>query len=133
MTVIDDWLTNLINKLLHITHDQWIYLNISKHHATLGSIQKTERRNLLLEIDKLLQLSPEEVPEDSQFLLEIDFSYLRYAGTTTQNYWVHAVKATVVAGKRRTFLQRRLRAASGVTCHSEAATNANSTCAVGSK
>ena len=62
---------------------------------------------MLLEIDRLTQLTPEDVPEDSKFLLEIDFSTLRYADTGTQNYWVHAVKAAVVAGSRRTFLQRR--------------------------
>eukprot|EP00956_Cyclotella_meneghiniana_P026498 scaffold57403_cov77-Cyclotella_meneghiniana.AAC.1 len=62
---------------------------------------------MLLEIDRLAQLTPEDVPEDSKFLLEIDFSTLRYTDTSTQNYWVHAVKAAVVAGSRRTFLQRR--------------------------
>eukprot|EP00956_Cyclotella_meneghiniana_P007581 scaffold10213_cov100-Cyclotella_meneghiniana.AAC.2 len=60
-----------------------------------------------LEIDRLAQLSPEDVPKDSKFLLEIDFSTLRYADSSTQNYWVHAVKAAVVAGSRRSFLQRR--------------------------
>ena len=107
LLTVDDWLTQLINKLLHITHGQWIYRNISKHHATLGMIRKTERRAMLLEIDRLAQLTPEDVPEDSKFLLEIDFSTLRYADTSTQNYWVHAVKAAVVAGSRRAFLQRR--------------------------
>eukprot|EP00956_Cyclotella_meneghiniana_P027633 scaffold62402_cov42-Cyclotella_meneghiniana.AAC.1 len=101
LLTVDDWLTNLINKLLHITHGQWIYRNISKHHATLGFIRKTERRNMLLEIDRLAQLTQEDVPEDSKFLLEIDFSSLRYADTCTQNYWVHAVKAAVVAGNMR--------------------------------
>eukprot|EP00956_Cyclotella_meneghiniana_P022163 scaffold41439_cov51-Cyclotella_meneghiniana.AAC.1 len=105
LLTVDDWLTQLINKLLHITHGQWIYRNISKHHATLGMIRKTERRAMLLEIDRLAQLTPKDVPDDSKFLLEIDFSTLRYADTSTQNYWVHAVKAAVVAGSRRTFLQ----------------------------
>eukprot|EP00956_Cyclotella_meneghiniana_P045869 scaffold388458_cov96-Cyclotella_meneghiniana.AAC.2 len=81
LLTVDDWLTQLINKLLHITHGQWIYRNISKHHATLGMILKTERRAMLLEIDRLTQLTPEDVPEDSKFLLEIDFSTLRYADT----------------------------------------------------
>eukprot|EP00956_Cyclotella_meneghiniana_P025077 scaffold51495_cov38-Cyclotella_meneghiniana.AAC.3 len=109
LLTVDDWLTQLINKILHITHGQWIYRNIPKHHATLGMIRKTERRAMLLEIDRLTQLTPEDVPEDSKFLLEIDFSTLRYADTSTQNYWVHAVKAAVVAGSRRTFFQRRRR------------------------
>ena len=107
MMNVDDWLSQLIDKLLHVAHGQWIYRNISKHHATFGSIKKAERRQMLLEIDQLLQLSPEDVPEDSKFLLEIDFSSMRYADTTAQNYWVHAVKAAMKAGSRKTFLQRR--------------------------
>ena len=60
---------------------------------------------MLLEINRLAQLTLEDMPEDSKFLLEIDFSSLHYADTCTQNYWVHAVKAAVIAGSCRTFLQ----------------------------
>ena len=104
---IDDWMSQFIGRLLHLTHGQWIYRNISKHHDTLGSIRKMERRELLLEIDRLIHVPPEEVPEESKFLLELDFTRLRNGELTTQHYWVHAVKAAVVAGRRRTFLQRR--------------------------
>ena len=100
MMNVDDWLSQLIDKLLHATHGQWKCKNISKHHATLGSIKKAEQRQMLLEIDRLLQVSPEDVPEDSKFLLEIDFSAMRYADTTAQIYWVHAVKAAMIAGRR---------------------------------
>lgn len=96
----DNWLSQLIDKLLHVMHGQWIYRNISKHHATLGSIRKAERQQMLLEIDQVLQLSPEDVPEESRFLLEIDFSAMRFADTTAQNYWVHAVKVAMVAQRR---------------------------------
>jgi hypothetical protein len=65
----------------------------------------------LLEIDRLASLTPEEVPEESKFLLEVDFARLVAGEVTTQHYWVHAVKAAVVAGRQRTFLARRRRAA----------------------
>lgn len=106
-----DWLTTFITKILHITitHGQWIYRNISHHHNTLGQLRKTERRQLLHEIDKYMSLDPREVPEESRFLLEIDFRQLRYTDTEQQSYWVHAIKAAVTAGRRRTFLQRRRR------------------------
>jgi hypothetical protein len=64
----------------------------------------------LLEIDRLIHLSPDEILEESKFLLEVDFVRLRGGELTTQHYWVHAVKAAVVEGRRKTFLQcRRLR------------------------
>jgi hypothetical protein len=111
---VDDWLSSFISKLLHITHGQWIYRNISKHHEQLGSIRRAERRELLLEIDRLIHVRSDEVPEESKFLLEVDFARLRQGDLTSQNYWVHAVKAAVVAGRRRGFLQRRRRFAASL-------------------
>jgi hypothetical protein len=111
MLTVDDWMKKFIDQLIHIVHGQWIYRNISKHHDTLGSIRKTERRQLLLEIDRLMTLTPEDVPEESKFLLEVDFARLRTGDIMGQHYWVHAVKAAVMAGRRKTFLSRRHRAA----------------------
>lgn len=104
MLTVDDWMKKFIDHLIHIVHGQWIYWNVSKYHETLGSVRQTEQRQLLLEIDRLASLTPEEVPEESKFLLEVDFARLVAGEVTTQHYWVHAVKAAVVAGRRRTLL-----------------------------
>ena len=95
-----DWTKHFISKLLHITHGQWIYRNISRHHAKLGLLKEVERRNLLVEIDRLMSIDPSEVPEESKFLLEIDFRAIRVASTERQSYWVHAVRAAVKAERR---------------------------------
>ena len=110
---VEDWMKQFITKLLHLVHGQWIYRNISKHHDSLGSIRKAERKQLLLEIDRLTSLTPEEVPDESKFLLEMDFERLKTSDSTTQNYWVHAIKAAIVAGKRKGFCSRRQTAPSG--------------------
>jgi hypothetical protein len=68
---------------------------------TIKSIRQTERRELLLQIDRLIHVAPEDVPDESKFLLEVDFARLRQGDLTSQHYWVHAVKAAVVAGKRK--------------------------------
>jgi hypothetical protein len=52
-------------------------------------------------------VAPEEVPEESKFLLEVDFARLCKGDLTSQHYWVHAVKAAVKAGQRKGFLRRR--------------------------
>jgi hypothetical protein len=111
MLTVDDWMKKFIDRLLHIVHGQWIYRNVSKHHETLRLIRPTERRQLLLEIDRLASLRPEEVPEESKFLLEVDFARMVAGDVSAQHYWVHAVKAALVAGRRRTFLARRRRSA----------------------
>ncbi len=51
-----------------------------------------------------MNLTPEDVPEESKFLLEVNFAQLRTGDLTGQHYWVHAVKAVVMAGRRKTFL-----------------------------
>jgi hypothetical protein len=104
-----DWTHLFISKLLHITHGQWIYRNITKHHEKHGLLRVAERRKLLREIDHLMQLPPEDIPEESRFLLEIDFSKLQNDSTDKQSYWVHAIKAAVTAGRRRVFVARRRR------------------------
>jgi hypothetical protein len=66
---------------------------------------------LLLEIDRLMHLSPDDLPEESEFLLEVDFARLRGGELTLQHHWVHAVKAAVLAHQRKSFLTRRRTAA----------------------
>ena len=75
---IDSWMRTFISKLPHITHDsQWIYRNNLLHHARLGVLEKKERGVILVEIDRLAVLGPVQLPEESKFLLEIDFEQLR--------------------------------------------------------
>jgi hypothetical protein len=105
---VETWIKTFISHLLHITHSQWIYRNISLHHHRFGAIEHKERSELLLEIDILLETDPAEVAEESKFLLEIDFQQLQDSSTTEQSYWVHAMKAAVRAGRRSRSPQRRL-------------------------
>ena len=100
MLTVDDWLRQFLTKVLHITHGQWIYRNVSRHHSKHGLLKDLERQSLLREIDKFLSVAPEDVPEDSRFLLEIDFQAIRTAATKSQSYWVHAMRAAVKAGQR---------------------------------
>ena len=100
MLTSSDWVKQFLSKLLHITHGQWIYRNVSKHHSRHGLLKDLERRSLLRAIEQYMSISPEEVPEESRFLLEIDFQSIRTAATESQAYWVHAMRAAVKAGRR---------------------------------
>ena len=52
---------------------------------------------------------PEEVPEDSKFLLEIDFNRLAEGRTEGQGYWVAAMRAAIIAQRRAEGQWRRQR------------------------
>lgn len=55
-----DWTHHFISKLLHITHGQWIYRNITKNHKKHGLMGKAERWKLLGKIDHYMNLPPED-------------------------------------------------------------------------
>jgi len=47
---------------------------------------------VLEQIAELAEVEPEEVPRESRFLLEVDFSSLVLDRTERQEYWVAAMK-----------------------------------------
>ncbi len=79
-----DWTKQFITKILQITHSQWIYQNISLHDKCQGYIHNKRSEELMKEMELLADLAPEEVPEASRFLLEINFTELSKYHIETQ-------------------------------------------------
>ncbi len=95
-----DWTKQFISRILQITHSQWIYRNISLHDKRQGYLRNKRSEELLhQEITVLLELSPDEVPEGSRFLLEVNFTELTSAHLETQRYWTMAVNAALTASQ----------------------------------
>ncbi len=119
---IADWTKRLISQLLQILHAQWVFRNVSLHDARTGYIRVKRRENFLAEVDRLAKVDPILLPENSKYLLEIDFSALHCDPLEKQSYWVLAMKAAVKAGQRTvarshnaTARQRRASLAAGVS------------------
>ena len=68
----DSWMKGLVGKLLAMTHAQWIFRCISKHHRTKGTKVLRANDNLLREIDRQLDMGVECVSEADKWMLEID-------------------------------------------------------------
>ncbi len=105
---IEVWTKQFISKILQITHSQWIFQNISLHDRTHGYLHSQKAEEILQQIKVLSDLAPEEIPEASRFLLEINFSELSKSQLKTQKYWTLAVDATLKA--KALELARRARA-----------------------
>ena len=101
------WAKEFITRLLHITHSQWLFRNVSLHDKVDGYLQATKRRELLMEIDRLADTDPEALPPESRHLLKIDFNTLADSSTTKQTYWLYAIKAARRAGRRVVATLRR--------------------------
>ena len=105
---IDSWAKKFTSHLLHITHGQWVFRNVTLHDASVGYRMECRRAALLQEIDKLSSIDPRSLPEGRRYLLEMDFSSLLEATAEKQSYWLVAVKAAVKAGRRSTRRAYRL-------------------------
>ena len=93
----EDWTKQFISKILQITHSQWIFRNISFHDRKNGYLRNKTADELLQHINSLSEVSPEELPESSRFLLEINFLELSKHHLETQWYWTLAVDVALKA------------------------------------
>jgi hypothetical protein len=96
----DEWMKHFISHILHITHSQWIFRNITLHDSVRGTLRLQERKEVLDEVQKYLDTSPEDLPQESRFLVELDFDALYRSTFEYQTYWVRAIKAARRAGRR---------------------------------
>ena len=92
-----DWAKQFISKILHITHSQWIFSNFSLHDKRNGYLHKKKAKEIALELELVAGLAPEDVPTNSRFLLEINFSDLNKSNLESQKYWILAIHAALIA------------------------------------
>jgi hypothetical protein len=95
-----DWTKSLISKLLLITHSQWIYRNFTLHDKLCGYLHNKTLENIHVTIKQLAEMSPDDIPEESRFLLEINFGYLTRSHLGNQQYWVIALQVAITVGRR---------------------------------
>ncbi len=96
----DDWMKHFIERLLRISHSQWLYRNFTLHDKMRGYLRLQRRKEVLKEVDRLLDTNPDDIPKESQYLMELDFTSLYSASFEKQSYWVLAMKAARRAGRQ---------------------------------
>ena len=101
---------DFVSKILHISHLQWIFRNFSLHARSTGYLKEAERRTILKEVAALAETELGDVPDKSRYLLEIDFTALAHSTVERQSYWMMAIKAAKVAGRRQWRTRHRRRA-----------------------
>jgi hypothetical protein len=114
-TISTTWGKEFVTQLLHLSHAQWLYRNMSLHDSASGYLQMHRREQVLLDMTRLAETDPAEVPADSRYLLEIDFTTLAASTLQNQSYWLLAIKAARRAGRRAA--QRRRVTGEGARAH----------------
>ena len=72
---VSSWLKGYASKLLEMTHAQWIFRCITKHHQTKGMIVLKPTEDLLQEVERQLSMGADNVPEDDRWMLELDMDH----------------------------------------------------------
>ena len=107
----------LIGKLVSMTHAQWIYRNISKLHHEHGTKHLESREMILTEIEKMLEMGMQDLPQECACLLDIDPEDLYHWDMSQQQYWLQAMTAVRSAHKRPESLGEAQASSQGGSTH----------------
>ena len=84
---------------MSLTHSQWIYRNVSKHHTTRGLSQQEAERHLDAEIERHHNIGFGSLPAESHYLLEMPYEEVEALTRSGKQYWLLAVEAARTAGE----------------------------------
>jgi hypothetical protein len=95
-----------VSQLLQICHSQWIFRNYTLYDKQRGFLCLWEHLEVLQEVHRLLDMALANISEESQYLLDLDYSTLYNSSYERQAYWVLAMKVARHAGWRATAWER---------------------------
>ena len=90
---VDHWMRDLIKRLLHLSHEQWLARNLMKHHQTKGSIALETREQLGRELDKLLDKDIHNIQDQDRWLLDLQQSDVGEMSLRQLQYSVFTLRA----------------------------------------
>ena len=96
-----DWTKQFIDRILRITHSQWIYRNVCLHDRKEGYLHHYEMEEMKDKAEELAEINAAELPKESRFLLEMDGKESTNRTYNDLDYWIRAVEAAKIAGRRK--------------------------------
>jgi hypothetical protein len=66
----------------------------------LWYLHKKKIKDIRLTIEELAETPPEDIPEESKFLLKINFGKLTKSHIKNHQYWIIALQSAITAGQR---------------------------------
>ena len=101
---VQAWGRGLIEKLIRITHSQWIFRNSHVHYKKLEGMTKEQHLETFRRVEELMWEDPMTLLPRHRHLLEENLGELGECSTATRMYWILQVEAakatadTVLAG-----------------------------------
>ena len=99
---------HFIDKLIQITHQQWIYCNYKVHFSTKGGLTVKENDEMFDRLGELMYTDPDELLPQHQHLLMVDLSELGEGPLVNKQVWIPKMEVASLA-KGKWIRQRILR------------------------
>jgi len=102
---VDAWGRGFIERLIRITHAQWIFRNSHVHYKKLEGMTEAQHMDIFRRVEELMWDDPMDLLPAHRHLLEEDLQGLGECSSATRLYWVLSVEAAqktaehVLAGK----------------------------------
>ena len=93
------WVRDFIKNLMCLPHEQWLGLNLMKHHRTKGTIGINTRGQLARELDSLLDKDIHNIAEKYGWMLDLDTSDKAVVSMWELQYTVFELKAAKAQDK----------------------------------
>ena len=84
---------------MSLTHEQWLDLDLTKHHRTKGSIAIKTREEIARELDRLLDTDIHNIADKDIWILDIDLSDSAVMSMRETQYVIFEQKAVQAQDK----------------------------------
>ena len=89
---LEKWCSELITRLLEITHGQWLYRNYVVHDLVSGTIAMAKKEELLSGIERQHNLGDAGLLEEDKYLAEVNLEEMVSSLGERQHYWPLAIQ-----------------------------------------
>ena len=93
----EKWASQLVIRLLEVTHGQWVYRNIQVHDEACGVLRTREKEQLQIDIEEQMELGFDGFVAMDRPLATVELEDLESSSGEQQEYWLLAVRAARVA------------------------------------
>ena len=93
------WTEELIEKLMEVTHGQWLYRNIQVHDKVAGTLATLRKEEIQMEIEEQQALGTDGLLDEDCHLGECNLGDLDETSGISETYWLLSIQAAREAGR----------------------------------
>ena len=94
------WCCKLAEKLLQLTHKQWLFRNSHVHYKKLEGLTTAQHEEILERVKTLMWTEPGDLLTKHRYLLEEDFELMGEGSTGTRLQWIASIESAKKAADR---------------------------------